>query len=64
MSMDIMAIMDIMDDANDGRSLTWQISQRTRILGVLKELHKSSTWDQFGVMNTLQKVRERFYWYK
>ncbi|GFX22404.1 retrovirus-related Pol polyprotein from transposon 412 [Trichonephila clavipes] len=34
----------------------------TRVSTVLKELHGSPTGGHFGVMKTLQKVRERFYW--
>ncbi|GFU90926.1 retrovirus-related Pol polyprotein from transposon 412 [Trichonephila clavipes] len=33
-----------------------------RVSTVLKELHGSPTGGHFGVMKTLQKVRERFYW--
>ncbi|GFV42882.1 retrovirus-related Pol polyprotein from transposon 412 [Trichonephila clavipes] len=41
----------------------WQlIIPKTRLSTVLKELHRSPTGVLFGVMNTLQKVRERFYW--
>ncbi|GFT38765.1 retrovirus-related Pol polyprotein from transposon 412 [Trichonephila clavipes] len=41
----------------------WQlILPKTRISTVLKELHSSPTGGHFGVMKTLQKVCECFYW--
>ncbi|GFV89714.1 retrovirus-related Pol polyprotein from transposon 412 [Trichonephila clavipes] len=43
--------------------LAWQlILPKTRVSTVLKELHGCPTRGHFGVMKTLQKVRERFYW--
>ncbi|GFT85728.1 retrovirus-related Pol polyprotein from transposon 412 [Trichonephila clavipes] len=45
------------------RTLRWQlILPKTRVSTVLKELHGSPTGGYFGVMKTLQKVRECFYW--
>ncbi|GFW40159.1 retrovirus-related Pol polyprotein from transposon 412 [Trichonephila clavipes] len=47
----------------DGKTFRWQlILQKTRVSTVLKELHGSPIGGHFGVMKTLQKVRERFYW--
>ncbi|GFX39635.1 hypothetical protein TNCV_2103791 [Trichonephila clavipes] len=51
--------------SDDGKTFThrWQlILSKTRVSTVLKELHGSPTGGHFGVMKTLQKVRERFYW--
>ncbi|GFY28765.1 retrovirus-related Pol polyprotein from transposon 412 [Trichonephila clavipes] len=49
-------------ESDDGKTLRWQlILPKTRISTVLKELHGSPTGGHFGVMKTLQKVRERFY---
>ncbi|GFY31201.1 retrovirus-related Pol polyprotein from transposon 412 [Trichonephila clavipes] len=46
------------------RTLAWQlILPKIRVSTVLKELHGSPTGGHFGVMKTLQKVREHFYWY-
>ncbi|GFU22662.1 retrovirus-related Pol polyprotein from transposon 412 [Trichonephila clavipes] len=50
-------------ESDDGKIFRWQlIHTKKRILTVLTELHGSSTGGHFGVMKTLQKVRERFYW--
>ncbi|GFV28701.1 retrovirus-related Pol polyprotein from transposon 412 [Trichonephila clavipes] len=50
-------------ESDDGKFFRWQlIHPKTRVLTVLKELHGSLTGGHFGVMKTLQKVRERFYW--
>ncbi|GFU52772.1 retrovirus-related Pol polyprotein from transposon 412 [Trichonephila clavipes] len=50
-------------ESDDGKTFRWQlILPKTRISTVLKELHGSPTGGHFGVMKTLQKVRERFYW--
>ncbi|GFU55804.1 retrovirus-related Pol polyprotein from transposon 412 [Trichonephila clavipes] len=47
----------------DGKTFRWQlILPKTRISTVFKELHGSPTGGHFGVMKTLQKVRECFYW--
>ncbi|GFW41768.1 retrovirus-related Pol polyprotein from transposon 412 [Trichonephila clavipes] len=47
----------------NGKTFKWQlILPKTRVSTVLKELHGSPTGGHFGVINTLQKVRERFYW--
>ena len=52
-------------ESDDGRSSRWQlVLPKSRVSDVLKELHSSSTGGHFGVMKTLQKVRERFYWSK
>ena len=43
--------------------LRWQlVLPRSRIPKVLEELHNGLTGGHFGIMKTLQKVRERFYW--
>ncbi|GFU22689.1 retrovirus-related Pol polyprotein from transposon 412 [Trichonephila clavipes] len=48
---------------DDGKIFGLQlIITKTRVSTVLKELHGSPTGVHFGVMKTLQKVRERFYW--
>ncbi|GFW61919.1 retrovirus-related Pol polyprotein from transposon 412 [Trichonephila clavipes] len=50
-------------ESDDGKTFRWQlILPKTRVSTVLKELHGSPTGGHFGVMKTLQKVRERFYW--
>ncbi|GFX71474.1 retrovirus-related Pol polyprotein from transposon 412 [Trichonephila clavipes] len=47
----------------DGKTFSWQlILPKTRVSTVLKELYGSPTRGHLGVMKTLQKVRERFYW--
>ncbi|GFV73827.1 retrovirus-related Pol polyprotein from transposon 412 [Trichonephila clavipes] len=49
--------------SDDRKTFRWQlILPKTRVSTVLKELHGSPTGGHFGVMKTLQKVRERFYW--
>ncbi|GFW97289.1 retrovirus-related Pol polyprotein from transposon 412 [Trichonephila clavipes] len=49
-------------ESDDGKTFRWQlILPKTRVSTVLKELHGSPTGGHFGVMRTLQKVRERFY---
>ncbi|GFX01296.1 retrovirus-related Pol polyprotein from transposon 17.6 [Trichonephila clavipes] len=49
--------------SDDGKTFRWQlILPKTRMSTVLKELHGSPTEGHFGVMKTLQKVHERFYW--
>ncbi|GFW49334.1 retrovirus-related Pol polyprotein from transposon 412 [Trichonephila clavipes] len=49
--------------SDDGKTFRWQlILPKTRVSTVLKELNGSPTGGHFGVMKTLQKVRERFYW--
>ncbi|GFT96446.1 retrovirus-related Pol polyprotein from transposon 412 [Trichonephila clavipes] len=49
-------------ESKDGKTFRWQlILPKTRVSTVLKELHGSPTGGHFGVMKTLQKVRERFY---
>ncbi|GFX15549.1 retrovirus-related Pol polyprotein from transposon 412 [Trichonephila clavipes] len=48
---------------DDGKTFRWQlILPKTRVSIVLKELHGSPTGSHFGVMKTLHKFRERFYW--
>ncbi|GFV15901.1 retrovirus-related Pol polyprotein from transposon 412 [Trichonephila clavipes] len=50
-------------ESDDGKTFRWQlILPKIRVSTVLKELHGSPTGGHFGVMKTLQKVRERFYW--
>ncbi|GFX51119.1 retrovirus-related Pol polyprotein from transposon 297 [Trichonephila clavipes] len=50
-------------ESDDGKTFRWQlILPKTRVSTALKELHGSPTGGHFGVMKTLQKVRERFYW--
>ncbi|GFU28985.1 retrovirus-related Pol polyprotein from transposon 412 [Trichonephila clavipes] len=50
-------------ESNDGKTFRWQlILPKSRVSTVLKELNGSPTGGHFGVMKTLQKVRERFYW--
>ncbi|GFV68415.1 retrovirus-related Pol polyprotein from transposon 412 [Trichonephila clavipes] len=50
-------------ESDDGKTFRWQlILPKTRVSTVLKELHGSPTGGHFGVMKTLQKIRERFYW--
>ncbi|GFW23590.1 retrovirus-related Pol polyprotein from transposon 17.6 [Trichonephila clavipes] len=46
-----------------GHIISWQlILPKSRVSTVLKELHGSPTGGHFGVIKTLQKVRDRFYW--
>ncbi|GFV40061.1 retrovirus-related Pol polyprotein from transposon 412 [Trichonephila clavipes] len=50
-------------DCDGGKTFGWQlILPKTRVSTVLKELHGSPTGGHFGVMQTLQKVCEHFYW--
>ncbi|GFT35266.1 retrovirus-related Pol polyprotein from transposon 412 [Trichonephila clavipes] len=50
-------------ESDDGKTFRWQlILPKIRVSTVLKELHSNPTGGHFGVMKTLQKVRERFYW--
>ncbi|GFY08155.1 retrovirus-related Pol polyprotein from transposon 412 [Trichonephila clavipes] len=50
-------------ESDDGKPFRWQlILPKTRVSTVLKELHGSPTGGHFGVMKTLQKICERFYW--
>ncbi|GFU08046.1 uncharacterized protein TNCV_1527811 [Trichonephila clavipes] len=50
-------------ESDDGKTFRWQlILLKIRVSTVLKELHGSPTGGHFGVMKTLQKFRERFYW--
>ncbi|GFV25640.1 retrovirus-related Pol polyprotein from transposon 412 [Trichonephila clavipes] len=50
-------------ESDDGKTFRWQlILSKTRVSTVLKELHGSPTGGHFGVVKTLQKVQERFYW--
>ncbi|GFX36760.1 retrovirus-related Pol polyprotein from transposon 412 [Trichonephila clavipes] len=50
-------------EPDDGKTFRWQlILPKTRVSTVLKELYDSPTGGHFGVMKTLPKVRERFYW--
>ncbi|GBN88600.1 Retrovirus-related Pol polyprotein from transposon 297 [Araneus ventricosus] len=50
-------------ESDDGRSCRWQlILPKSRITEVLRETHDSASGGHFGVMKTLSKTRERFYW--
>ncbi|GFT62174.1 retrovirus-related Pol polyprotein from transposon 412 [Trichonephila clavipes] len=50
-------------ESDDENTFRWQlILPETRISTVLKEMHGSPSGGHFGVMKSLQKVRERFYW--
>ncbi|GBM46593.1 hypothetical protein AVEN_95591-1 [Araneus ventricosus] len=50
-------------ESDDGESCRWQlILPKSRILEVLRETHDSASGGHFGVMKTLSKTRERFYW--
>ncbi|GBN11088.1 hypothetical protein AVEN_174029-1, partial [Araneus ventricosus] len=48
---------------DDGSSCQWQlILPRSRIQEILQETHDSSSGGHFGIMKTLRRIRERFYW--
>nr|GBM72566.1 hypothetical protein AVEN_139093-1 [Araneus ventricosus] len=48
---------------DDGSSCQWQlILPRSRIQEVLQETHDSTSGGHFGIMKTLRRIRERFYW--
>ncbi|GBM01486.1 Retrovirus-related Pol polyprotein from transposon 412 [Araneus ventricosus] len=50
-------------ESDDGRSCRWQlILPKSRIQEVMRETDDSSSGCHFGVMKTLSKYRERFYW--
>ncbi|GFS98527.1 retrovirus-related Pol polyprotein from transposon 412 [Trichonephila clavipes] len=50
-------------ESDDGKTFRWRlILLKTRISTVLKEWHGSPIGGHLGVMKTLQKVREHFYW--
>ncbi|GBM98025.1 Retrovirus-related Pol polyprotein from transposon 412 [Araneus ventricosus] len=50
-------------ESHDGSSCRWQlILPKSRIQEVLRETHDSASGGHFGVMKTLSKTRERFYW--
>ncbi|GBM32909.1 Retrovirus-related Pol polyprotein from transposon 412 [Araneus ventricosus] len=50
-------------ESDDGSFCRWQlILPKTRIQKVLRETHDSASGGHFGVMKTLSKTRERFYW--
>ncbi|GBN48060.1 Transposon Ty3-G Gag-Pol polyprotein, partial [Araneus ventricosus] len=50
-------------ESDDGRCCQWQlILPKSRIPEVLRETHDSTSGGHFGVMKTLSKTRERFYW--
>ncbi|GFT84218.1 retrovirus-related Pol polyprotein from transposon 412 [Trichonephila clavipes] len=49
-------------ESDDGKAFRLQLKlSKTRVSTVLNELHDNPTGKHFGVMKTLQKVRERFY---
>ncbi|GBN56996.1 Transposon Ty3-I Gag-Pol polyprotein [Araneus ventricosus] len=48
---------------SDDISSCWQLNlPKSRIQEVLRETHDSASGGHFGVMKTLSKTRERFYW--
>ncbi|GBN20779.1 hypothetical protein AVEN_109186-1 [Araneus ventricosus] len=48
---------------DDGSSCQWQlILPRSRIQEVLQETHDSTSGGHFGIMKTLRRIRELFYW--
>ncbi|GBO00095.1 Retrovirus-related Pol polyprotein from transposon 297 [Araneus ventricosus] len=50
-------------ESDDGSSCRWQlILPKSRIQEVLRETHETASGGHFGVMKTLSKTRERFYW--
>ncbi|GBN81789.1 Retrovirus-related Pol polyprotein from transposon 297, partial [Araneus ventricosus] len=50
-------------ESDDGNSCRWQlILPKSRIPEFLRETHDSASGGHFGVMKTLSKTRERFYW--
>ncbi|GBN63376.1 hypothetical protein AVEN_265043-1 [Araneus ventricosus] len=50
-------------ESDDGSFCRWQlILPKSRIPEVLRETHESASGGHFGVMKTLSKTRERFYW--
>ncbi|GFT19001.1 retrovirus-related Pol polyprotein from transposon 17.6 [Trichonephila clavipes] len=50
-------------ESDDGKTFRLKIIlPKIRVSTVLKELHASPTGGHFGVMKTLQKIRERIYW--
>ncbi|GFV00953.1 retrovirus-related Pol polyprotein from transposon 412 [Trichonephila clavipes] len=50
-------------ESDNGKTSRWQlILPKTRVSTILKKLHGSPTGGLYGIMKTLQKVRERFYW--
>ncbi|GFY18716.1 retrovirus-related Pol polyprotein from transposon 412 [Trichonephila clavipes] len=66
---DIKPLTEFMESSSnkpkDGKTFRWQlVLPRSRIPEVLKELHGSPTGGHFGVMKTLHRVRERFFWGK
>ncbi|GBM42499.1 hypothetical protein AVEN_80017-1 [Araneus ventricosus] len=52
-------------EIDDGSAYRWQlILPKSRIPEVLRETHDSASGGHFGIMKTLNKTRERFYWYR
>ncbi|GBM65602.1 hypothetical protein AVEN_164711-1 [Araneus ventricosus] len=50
-------------EGDDGSFCRWQlILLKSRIQDVLRETHDSASGGHFGVMKSLSKIRERFYW--
>ncbi|GBM51209.1 hypothetical protein AVEN_85928-1 [Araneus ventricosus] len=50
-------------ESEDGSSCRWQlILPKSRIQELLRETHDSASGGHFGVMKTLSKTRELFYW--
>jgi hypothetical protein len=52
-------------ESDDGKTTRWQlVVPRSKIPAILEELHSSPAGGHFGVMKTLNRVRERFFWGK
>ncbi|GBM50992.1 hypothetical protein AVEN_199763-1 [Araneus ventricosus] len=50
-------------ESDDGSSCRWQlILPKSRIQEVLRETHDRASGGHFGVMKTLSKTGDRFYW--
>ncbi|GBM94107.1 hypothetical protein AVEN_237382-1 [Araneus ventricosus] len=50
-------------ESDDGSSCRWHlILPKSRIKEVLQETHDNASGGRFGVMKTLRRIRERFYW--
>jgi len=50
-------------ESDNGKVLRWQLFlPKRRVEDVLKEVHNSPSGGHFGVMKTLGRIRERFFW--
>ncbi|GBM57834.1 Retrovirus-related Pol polyprotein from transposon 297 [Araneus ventricosus] len=50
-------------ESDDGSSCRWQlILPQSRNQEILQETHDSASGGHFGIMKTLRRIRERFYW--